>query len=81
MLRPRLGYAARMIESLSIGCMLPTSGAAAAPAAPGALAQPTKELGFDSVYISDHVVVRQYIRIDRVWPPIGHASAIECGDD
>src|SRR5438067_13408608 len=50
-----------MTESLPIGCTLPTSGAAADPAALGALAQTAEELGFDSVWISDHVVVPQQI--------------------
>src|SRR5205814_4947423 len=50
-----------MPGSLPIGCTLPTSGAAADPAALGALAQTAEELGFDSVWISDHVVVPQQI--------------------
>src|ERR1043165_2975730 len=43
--------------SLPIGCTLPSSGAAADPTAIGALAQTAEQLGFDSIWISDHVVV------------------------
>src|SRR5207237_3315141 len=50
-----------MPGSLPIGCTLPTSGAAADPAAIGALAQTAEDLGFDSVWISDHVVVPEHI--------------------
>jgi probable F420-dependent oxidoreductase len=48
--------------SLPIGCTLPSSGAAADPAALGALAQTAEELGYDAVWISDHVVVPEEIR-------------------
>jgi probable F420-dependent oxidoreductase len=40
-----------------IGVTLPTSGGAADPGALGALAQTAEDLGYDSVWISDHVVV------------------------
>jgi probable F420-dependent oxidoreductase len=55
-----------MPESLPVGCTLPTSGAAADPAAIGALAQTAEDLGFDSVWISDHVVVPE--RISSAYP-------------
>jgi probable F420-dependent oxidoreductase len=51
---------------LTIGCTLPTSGPAADPGALGALAQTAEELGFDSVWVSDHVVVPE--RIDSSYP-------------
>ena len=68
MLRPRLGYAGGMTESLSICCTLPTSGATADPAALGALAGTAEELGFDSVWISDRVVIPQRLFVERVGP-------------
>lgn len=55
-----------MSESLPVGCTLPTSGAAADPAAVGALAQTAEQLGFDSIWISDHVVVPE--RITSAYP-------------
>jgi probable F420-dependent oxidoreductase len=55
-----------MADSLSIGCSLPTSGPAADPSAFGALAQAAEALGFDSIWLSDHVVVPE--RIDSSYP-------------
>ena len=56
-------YGGRMSESLPISCTLPTKGAAADTAAIGALAQTAEDLGFDAVWISDHVVVPQRITV------------------
>ena len=50
-----------MADPLTIGCTLPTSGAAADPSALGALAQTAEALGFDSIWVSDHVVVPERI--------------------
>jgi probable F420-dependent oxidoreductase len=47
--------------SLSIGCTLPTSGAVADPSSIGAMARAAEDLGFHSVWISDHVVVPEQI--------------------
>jgi probable F420-dependent oxidoreductase len=58
-------------ESLLIGCTLPTSGAAADPATVGNLAQTAEELGFDSVWISDHVVVPEHISSAYPYSPDG----------
>jgi probable F420-dependent oxidoreductase len=55
-----------MSQSLPIGCSLPTSGAAADPSAIGSLAETAEGLGFDSVWISDHVVVPE--RISSAYP-------------
>jgi probable F420-dependent oxidoreductase len=55
-----------MPESLPVGCTLPTSGAAADPTALGGLAQTAEELGFDSIWISDHVVIPE--RITSAYP-------------
>src|SRR5258708_22348257 len=55
-----------MTESLPIGCTLPTSGAMADPGAIGSLAQTAEELGYDSIWISDHVVVPE--RISSAYP-------------
>ena len=60
-----------MPGSLPIGCTLPTSGAAADPAAIGALAQTAEDLGFDSVWISDHVVVPEHISSAYPYSPDG----------
>ena len=60
-----------MPDSLPIGCTLPTSGAAADPAAIGALAQAAEDLGFDSVWISDHVVVPEHISSAYPYSPDG----------
>jgi probable F420-dependent oxidoreductase len=48
-------------DSPPIGCTLPSSGAAADPSMLGALAQTAEAVGFDSVWISDHVVVPEHI--------------------
>jgi probable F420-dependent oxidoreductase len=53
-------------ETLPVGCTLPTSGAAADPAAIGSMAQTAEQLGFDSVWISDHVVIPE--RISSTYP-------------
>jgi probable F420-dependent oxidoreductase len=55
-----------MPTSLPVGCSLPTSGPAVDLAAVGALAQNAEALGFDSVWISDHVVVPE--RISSAYP-------------
>ncbi|MBV8717060.1 MAG: LLM class F420-dependent oxidoreductase [Chloroflexi bacterium] len=55
-----------MPESLPVGCTLPSSGAAADPTALGGLAQTAEELGFDSIWISDHVVIPE--RISSAYP-------------
>ncbi len=62
-LRPKGGFILGILMqgSLPIGCTLPSSGAAADPTALGALAQTAEQLGFDSVWISDHVVVPEQI--------------------
>jgi probable F420-dependent oxidoreductase len=60
-----------MPDSLPIGCTLPTSGAAADPAAIGALAQVAEDLGFDSVWISDHVVIPERISSSYPYSPDG----------
>lgn len=49
-----------------VGCTLPSSGAAADPTALGGLAQTAEELGFDSIWISDHVVIPE--RISSAYP-------------
>jgi probable F420-dependent oxidoreductase len=51
-----------MPYAVPIGCSLPTSGPTVDFAALGGLAQTAEQLGFDSVWISDHVVVPQEIR-------------------
>src|ERR687884_1249302 len=60
-----------MPESLAVGCTLPTSGPAADPSALGALAQAAEELGFDSIWVSDHVVVPERIASTYPYSPDG----------
>ncbi|MBV9325612.1 MAG: LLM class F420-dependent oxidoreductase [Chloroflexi bacterium] len=55
-----------MPDSLPIGCTLPASGPVADFGALGGLAQAAEGLGFDSVWISDHVVVPE--RISSAYP-------------
>jgi probable F420-dependent oxidoreductase len=50
----------------SFGCTLPTSGRAADPLALRDLAQAAEGLGFDAVWVSDHVVIPA--RIDSTYP-------------
>jgi probable F420-dependent oxidoreductase len=60
-----------MADSLAVGCTLPTSGPAADPSALGALAQAAEELGFDSIWLSDHVVVPERISSSYPYSPDG----------
>jgi len=60
-----------MADQLSIGCSLPTSGPAADPSALGALAQAAEALGFDSIWLSDHVVVPERISSSYPYSPDG----------
>jgi probable F420-dependent oxidoreductase len=55
-----------MATTLTVGCTLPTSGPAADPLALADLAQAAEALGFDSVWVSDHVVIPA--RIDSPYP-------------
>jgi probable F420-dependent oxidoreductase len=50
-----------MPRPLEIGCMLRTSAYAADPEALRGLAQAAEDLGFDSIWLSDHVVVPEHI--------------------
>lgn len=60
-----------MADHIAVGCTLPTSGAAADPGALGALSQSAEELGFDSVWVSDHVVVPERISSSYPYSPDG----------
>jgi probable F420-dependent oxidoreductase len=64
-------YPDGMPNTLPIGCTLPTSGSAAEPGALGALAQTAEALGFDSIWISDHVVVPERIESSYPYSPDG----------
>jgi probable F420-dependent oxidoreductase len=65
------GYPGRVSTTLSIGCTLPTSGRAADPGAIGALAQTAEELGFDSIWLSDHLVIPEHIDSSYPYSPDG----------
>jgi len=60
-----------MPNALPIGCTIPTSGPVADPNAFGALAQAAEDLGFDSIWISDHVVVPERITSSYPYSPDG----------
>jgi probable F420-dependent oxidoreductase len=56
---------------LTIGCTLPTSGAAADTSALAGLAQFAESVGFDSIWLSDHVVVPERIASSYPYSPDG----------
>ena len=55
-----------MTPTLAIGCTLPASGVASDPAALAGLAQTAEDLGYDSVWLPDHVVIPE--RISSAYP-------------
>jgi len=57
--------------TLAIGCTLPTSGAAADISALRGLAQAAEDLAFDSIWLSDHVVVPERIGSSYPYSPDG----------
>jgi alkanesulfonate monooxygenase SsuD/methylene tetrahydromethanopterin reductase-like flavin-dependent oxidoreductase (luciferase family) len=59
-------YPGQVPRTLTIGCTLPTSGAAADTSALRGLAQTAEGVGFDSIWLSDHVVVPE--RMDPSYP-------------
>ena len=61
-------------QRLHIGCMLPSSGAQGDPTALGALAQTAEDLGFDSVWVDDHVIVPETVRSAYPYRPDGRFS-------
>lgn len=56
---------------LAIGCTLSISGAHLDASALGALAQSAEDLGFDSVWVSDHVVIPEHIASTYPYSPDG----------
>jgi alkanesulfonate monooxygenase SsuD/methylene tetrahydromethanopterin reductase-like flavin-dependent oxidoreductase (luciferase family) len=58
-------------RTLTIGCTLPTSGAAADTSALRGLAQTAEAVGFDSIWLSDHVVVPERIAPSYPYSPDG----------
>ena len=66
---PSGGYPGPVVVSadgVAIGCTLPISGPFLDPSALSALAQTAEALGYDSIWVSDHVVVPQ--RIASAYP-------------
>jgi probable F420-dependent oxidoreductase len=59
------------MTDVSFGCTLPTSGAAADPIALRDLAQTAEALGFDAVWVSDHVVIPAEIKSPYPYSPDG----------
>lgn len=54
------------MAELTFGCTLPTSGAAADPSALRDLAQAAEALGYDAIWVSDHLVIPE--RIASAYP-------------
>ena len=57
--------------AIAVGCTLPTSGPAADPSALASLAQAAEDLGYASVWLSDHVVVPERITSSYPYSPSG----------
>ena len=57
--------------AVTFGCSIPSSGALASPENLRALAQRAEDLGFDSVWVSDHVVVPRQIESFYPYAPDG----------
>jgi probable F420-dependent oxidoreductase len=64
-------YPGRVSGTVTIGCTLPTSGAAADMSALRGLARTAEELGFNSIWLSDHVVVPERIGSSYPYSPDG----------
>src|SRR5687767_9319944 len=62
----RLSWRVAMVHPLAIGCTLPVVGPMGDSAALGDLGAAAEALGFDSVWVSDHVVLPA--RIDSTYP-------------
>ena len=60
-----------MPRTLTIGCTLPTSGVAADTSTLRGLAQTAEDVGFDSIWLSDHVVVPERIASSYPYSPDG----------
>lgn len=65
------GYPGRVPRTLAIGCTLPASSVAADPGALAALAHAAEDLGFDSLWLSDHVVIPERISSSYPYSPDG----------
>src|SRR5436190_3820610 len=65
-----------MAGTLTIGCTLPTSGAALDPMALVGLAQAAEELGFDSVWQADHIVIPERIASSYPYSPDGRFTTL-----
>ena len=60
-----------MPRRVAIGCTLPTSGGTSDPGALVGLAQTAEDLGFDSVWLADHVVIPEHIASAYPYSPDG----------
>jgi probable F420-dependent oxidoreductase len=59
------------MSSVTFGCTVPTSGAEVDPAALRDVAQAAEGLGFDSLWVSDHLVIPAQIRSTYPYSPNG----------
>ncbi len=60
-----------MPRQLAIGCTLPAQSVASEPAALASLAQAAEDLGYDSLWLSDHVVIPERITSSYPYSPDG----------
>jgi probable F420-dependent oxidoreductase len=65
---------------VTFGCTLPSRGGLASPAALRSLAQRAEDLGFDSVWVSDHVVLPRRVESFYPYAPDGVAT-FQAGQD
>src|ERR1700704_76560 len=65
-----------MPRTLEIGCMLRTSAYAADAGVLRGLAQAAEDLGFDSIWLSDHIVVPEHIASSYPYSPDGQFATL-----
>jgi len=65
------GYPAQVPPKLTIGCTLPAQSVASEPAALAGLAQAAEDLGYDSLWLPDHVVIPERIASSYPYSPDG----------
>ena len=54
--------------AVTFGCTLPSRGPMASTEALRALAQRAEDLSFDSVWVSDHIILPRQVESDRIRP-------------
>jgi probable F420-dependent oxidoreductase len=64
-------YPGQVPRTLAIGCTLPASSVASEPAALADLAQAAEDLGYESLWLSDHIVIPERIASAYPYSPDG----------